>query len=181
MVKIMVLARWSGETVLRYIRDAPLANLSTEVLALENKRSLLKTLGSLKDGSETLSGKVEGLEQQLKALLESCASRDTATERARPTPLVEPFVTNGAPTAKAFKVHEVLIDGSCGALPSLWRTKCGFRFAFGNYTRHTSVDSFTAAALCRSCGLAPGGVNHRPSCDSPGSSSSDPDSSSAES
>ena len=43
-IKIMVLARWAGETVLRYIREAPLANLSSEVLALENKKSLLKTL-----------------------------------------------------------------------------------------------------------------------------------------
>ena len=181
VVKIMVLARWSGETVLRYIRDAPLANLSTEVLALENKRTLLKTLGALKDGSETLSGKIEGLEQQLKALLEACAERDCAAERARPSPLAEPFVTNGAPTAKAFKVHEVLIDGSSGALPTLWRTKCGFRFAFGSFTRHASVDNFASASLCRNCGLAPAAGSRGQPPGPPSSCSSDSSSCTSES
>lgn len=41
VVKIMVLARWAGESVLRYIRDAPLDNLPDEVKALEDKRNLL--------------------------------------------------------------------------------------------------------------------------------------------
>ena len=33
--KIMVMARWAGSTVLRYVKKAPLANLSSEVMALE--------------------------------------------------------------------------------------------------------------------------------------------------
>ena len=41
VIKIMILARWSGDTVLRYIKDAPLANLPNEVLALEGKRDLV--------------------------------------------------------------------------------------------------------------------------------------------
>ena len=61
----MVLARWSGETVLRYVKDAPLENLPSEVLALEGKRDLVKLISKCADGAEALSGRMEFLEAQI--------------------------------------------------------------------------------------------------------------------
>ena len=52
IVKIMVMARWSGETVLRYIKEAPVDSLPEEVLALESRRDLVKNVGKLADGAE---------------------------------------------------------------------------------------------------------------------------------
>jgi hypothetical protein len=48
--KIMVLARWAGESVLRHIRDAPLANLTADVVELEARRSVLGAIEGLHDG-----------------------------------------------------------------------------------------------------------------------------------
>ena len=38
IIKIMVLARWSSEVVLRYVKDAPLVGLSEQVKTLEDKK-----------------------------------------------------------------------------------------------------------------------------------------------
>ena len=57
----MVLARWAGESVLRYIRDAPLANLTAEVVELEAKRSVL---GAIEDLHGELKAVSRGIEEQ---------------------------------------------------------------------------------------------------------------------
>ena len=43
----MLLARWAGSAVLRYVREAPLAKLPAEVKALDEQRSVLAALLSL--------------------------------------------------------------------------------------------------------------------------------------
>lgn len=98
VVKIMVLARWAGETVLRYIREAPLAHLAEEVKALEGKRNLLSLFDKLADGAEKLTGKVQDLETQLLHLQREKKrdSRHTASLEEDPTCIGRPYVTNGA-------------------------------------------------------------------------------------
>ena len=48
IAKIMVMARWAGSTVLRCVKEAPLANLSSEVVALEEHNGLVQSIQLLK-------------------------------------------------------------------------------------------------------------------------------------
>ena len=48
IAKIMVMARWAGSTVLRYVKEAPLANLSSEVVALEEHDGIVHSIQLLK-------------------------------------------------------------------------------------------------------------------------------------
>ena len=67
VIKIMVFARWAGGTVLRY-KDAPLGNLPSEVLTLEDKRELVKLVEEIADGAEAITGKVSEIDEQVKRL-----------------------------------------------------------------------------------------------------------------
>ena len=68
VITIMVFARWAGGNVLRYIKDAPLGNLPSEVLTLEDKRELVKLVEKIADGAEAITGKVTELDEQAKRL-----------------------------------------------------------------------------------------------------------------
>ena len=48
IAKIMVMARWAGSTVLWCVKEAPLANLSSEVVALEDHNGLVQSIQLLK-------------------------------------------------------------------------------------------------------------------------------------
>jgi hypothetical protein len=152
VIKIMVLARWAGETILRYVREAPLANLSHEVAQLEKRRDLVTTLGLVADGAETISSKISNLEQQLEALIRNkkLETDAAALEREKTSPKC--YVTNGGKAGKNLKVHEILVDGA-DVVPTLWRARCGFRFAFCGYTKHTSLEQFSTKERCLRCGL----------------------------
>ena len=152
IIKIMVMARWAGETVLRYVKEAPVDNLPDEVLALEGRRDLLKTLGKLADGAENLTSKVGDLEAQLVELKKQKDEQVRTIEAKYVVPPPLPYVTNGANSAKTLKVHRVLAEGA-ELPPLMWRTRCGYRFAFANFTRHGTLDGFNGNALCKSCGL----------------------------
>ena len=152
MIKIMVLARWAGETVLRYVKDAPLENLPAEVLALEGKRDLVRLISKFADGAEALSGRMEGLEAQLQKVIAEKEALVAKYEQRSSEHDALPFVTNGSQNAKGFKVHQVLLDGMT-IPPQMWRTKCGFRFAFCGFTRHASLTEFPCASRCKLCGI----------------------------
>ena len=89
------------------------------------------------------------------------------------TPSNLPFVANKVGGKKAIKVHSVLIDGT-EVPPTLWRAKCGFRFAFAAFTRHASLAPFDASMRCKKCGL-----NSAAGAESDKSSSSDSSASSS--
>jgi hypothetical protein len=99
----MVLARWTGETVLRYIREAPLAHLADEVNALEGKRNLLALSDKLADGAEKLTGKVQDLEDQLRLQRERRQATSLAASAEDPDRSGRPYVTNGAKKATKLK------------------------------------------------------------------------------
>jgi hypothetical protein len=152
VIKIMVLARWAGDSVLRYIREAPLTHLSEEVKELESKRSLLALFNKLADGAENLTGKVQDLEAQLVRLLKERKAASALASTVNVVPTDRPYVTNGAKQSAKLKVHRVGVEGVEHPLPS-WRTTCGFRFAYCEGERHRSLESFSQSQLCRRCGL----------------------------
>ena len=134
------------------MRDAPLANLSSEVMALEGRSDLLKTLRLVVDGAEVLTGKVENLELQLTKLLKEKSETAASTSTGLVAPRGLPYVANNLGGRRVLKVYEILIDGA-DVPPALWKAKCGFRFAFSAFTRHASLDAFEASTHCKSCGL----------------------------
>ena len=58
IIKMMVLARWSSEVVLRYVKDAPLIGLSDQVKTLEDKQDLARLLAKAADDAELLASKI---------------------------------------------------------------------------------------------------------------------------
>ena len=148
IIKVMVLARWSSEVVLRYVKDAPLAGLSEQVKCLEDKKDLVRLLAKAADGAELLGSKLGGIEGRLLGLI---ADHEAWTRRCELTAARTgnpPFVSNGR--AKHLKIHKTSIDGM-EFPPYLWRAKCGFRFAFCGFTRHMTMVDFAADQRCAKC------------------------------
>jgi len=141
VIKITVLARWSGDAVLRYVREAPLGNLSAEVRALEEQRSLMAAVLDLQASVARLGNRVDQqhLEQEL-AVKDLFAKYGLAREK--------PFFAKAG--KGAFKVHRAMSDGA-DLLPQLWRTRCGVRFGLWTFTRHASVAASPADSLCERC------------------------------
>jgi hypothetical protein len=169
VVKIMVLARWAGETVLRYIRDAPLDNLPAEVRALEEKRNLFTAL-------EKLQAEVRGIDSKVDAQ-KGEAERIAHELFARFGPAVaKPYIANGNRTR--FKVHVAAVDG-VESLPQNWKTKCGVKFGAWAFTRHATKDAFPADTWCAKC-FDQGGSGRRAAASSTDSSAVGSEGSSSE-
>lgn len=141
VVKIIVLARWAGESVLRYIRDAPLDNLPAEVKALEDKRSLLGALEKLQADVRCIDKKVDSQKD------EAAKIASELFEKFGPT-ATKPYIANG--NLKRFKLHWAAVDGT-EVLPQQWKTRCGVKFGSWNFTRHASKDAFPIDTLCTKC------------------------------
>jgi hypothetical protein len=160
VAKIMVMARWAGESVLRYVREAPLETLPAEVVALEEQRNLVTTLRALHKEVRELGARIQNCEQggedKVSHLEERIAGihRDL-THRAKAQPDLNVIARVGRNVE--YKVHNA--EGNdFGIPPTEWRTKCGRKFGHWTVTRHMSETEFPADARCRDCfGVAAGG------------------------
>jgi hypothetical protein len=141
IIKIMVLARWAGESVLRYVRDAPLDNLPAEVKALEEKKSLLGALEKLQADVLSIDNKVDGQKQEVDRLAAELFKKFGPVAD-------KPFIANGS--KKRFKLHWAAVDG-VEMLPQLWKTHCGVKFGSWNFTRHVTKDNFPIDTWCTKC------------------------------
>ena len=148
IIKIMVLARWPSEVVLRYVKDAPLIGLSDQVKTLEDKKDLARLLSKASDDAELLGAKIGDVEAKLKELAVMQTAWARSCEKALSDNNNPPFVTNGR--TKALKLHKVSVDGM-DFPPYLWRVKCGFRFAFCGFTRHSTLGDFDVKTWCGTC------------------------------
>ncbi|CAK0840856.1 unnamed protein product, partial [Prorocentrum cordatum] len=132
---ITLRARWAGDTVPRYIREAPLENLPAEVIALEEKRSLIEPLAAAQDDVIKVGDQVAAQKQDvadaLAALRERLAKLDAGSAK--------PCVSGGG--SRRFRAHEVAVEG-LDVPPQLWMTKCGVRFAHWCFTKHASLETF---------------------------------------
>ena len=147
-MKIMVLARWSSEVVLRYVKDAPLIGLSDQVKTLEDKKELARLLAKAADDAELLGSKITDIETKLKDVVVAQSAWIRRCEKSHSSDGNPPFVTNGR--TKALKLHKVSVDGMEHP-PYLWRAKCGFRFALCGFTRHSSLGDFDMKTWCGTC------------------------------
>ena len=148
IIKIMVLARWSSEVVLRYVKDAPLVGLSEQVKTLEDKKDLARLLAKASDDADLLGAKIHDIEAKLKEITEAQSEWAKRCEVSRSSSGSLSFVTNGR--TKLLKVHQVSVDGMEHP-PYLWRARCGFRFAFCGFTRYSTLVDFDKKTWCGTC------------------------------
>ena len=173
VAKIMIMARWAGESVLRYVQEAPLETLPKEVIALEEQRNLVTTLRALRKEVHELSTKVVDTEaagevkvKNLEARIASVSADMVQRVVAEPDRIIIARVAR----RYKYKVHTAF-GNDFQAPPADWKTKCGRSFGLWNFTRHERIDEFPADARCRFCF---GGLPQEPRCvsDSGDSSSS---------
>jgi hypothetical protein len=153
VAKIMIMARWAGESVLRYVREAPLETLPKEVIALEEQRNLVTTLRALRKEVHELSTKVVDTEaagevkvKNLEARIASVSADMVQRVVAEPDRIIIARVAR----RYKYKVHTAF-GNDFQAPPADWKTKCGRSFGLWNFTRHERIDEFPADARCRFC------------------------------
>jgi len=145
VAKIMVLARWAGESVLRYVREAPLDSLPAEVRALEERSGLLEALAGLQAAVKGIESKVDRHKLATEVMVKDLLAK------VGPAPSL-PFIANG--NRKRFKVHVAAVDGP-HVLPQQWKTRCGVRFGLWTFTRHECADVFPPDVRCARCFVHP--------------------------
>jgi hypothetical protein len=123
LFKLMVLARWAGPTILRYVSEAPLAHITADVKRLIAGDELHDVLKLVNTQSIEMDQKLVRLAQ-------------AETELAKQ---VEEMLASGAAPGyvsnhKSGAWHRVLI-GDLGYLPCRWKTSCGWKFGDCAVTR----------------------------------------------
>ena len=153
----MVMARWAGEAVLRYVREAPLESLPAEVVALEDRRSATAALRALRQelvdirthnmrADYTSRARTAELETKLSEVRAEIANKESAKG-----PDLRVIARIGrALQSVAYKVHDAGGTDFCTS-PDLWRTRCGRRFGAWTFVRHASPEEFPADIRCRDC------------------------------
>ena len=155
VTKIMILARWAGGAVLRYVRDAPLANLAEEVRALEDRHQTARVLRTLQQHSVDQTAALDRLYVQL--------------AKVKADSQIGPNILQVG--ARGCKLHRVL-HASVALAPRNWRTGCGRHFGTWAFTSHAEAEDTPQDTKCKGCfPEVPSGVPApAPSCS--GSSSS---------
>jgi hypothetical protein len=97
---------------------------------------------------ERMQGDMHGLETRVDDRHADLARLiKEACDRFGPAP-AKPFIAKGGHTR--FKLHVAAVDGT-EVLPTMWKTKCGVKFAGWAFTRHASCEGFPQNTLCTKC------------------------------
>jgi hypothetical protein len=145
--RIQLFGRWGSEAFLRYVREAPIANLSHLAQETSLQASLAKaraelaaivtSIQSLRDSSAELPPNAivqakEVLPLTLSDLTDGEAAQEIVPLPLPPAPARHVFVTNEESSCThVARVHGALVH------PSQWRSHCGWRF--GRTATRTSI------------------------------------------
>ena len=144
--KIAILARWAGDTVFRYVAEAPLRAITDDI-----KRTLSAAVSS-SDGSKEvtkLSERFCKVELLCAQLAEAVQRREVlpisdAPVGVRSTVAPRQFVIN----TRSSKVHEVWVDDGD---PDESRTVCSWRFRKSDFEIVSEVPDTVWVNLCEKC------------------------------
>ena len=146
---ISCLARWDSHAILGYLKDAPLANATSEYKTLGQVSKLIAVHDGKANGKKLFGGKVmkqlEALEEKVKeqeADLEALTGRLKITEDAA----VPRFVVSD----KYQKYHLALsyVDVS----KSEWKTHCGWAYGYSVFERRSKIpDDLMDKHKCPNC------------------------------
>ena len=147
------MARWAGELVLRYVREAPLETLPAEVVALKEQRNLVTTLKTLHKEVRNLGARIQSCEQGGVDKVSHLEERIAGIHRdltSRAEAQADRKVIARVGRNVEYKVHSTS-HSDCGLPPTEWRTSCGRKFGHWIVTRHASETEFPVDARCRDC------------------------------
>ena len=140
LLKLQLFARWGSATILRYVKEAPLAVLTKDIVS-KNSKPNSSSSSSANDKQDYVNKNYEvGLEKAAKDI-DDLRKEVSALLAARSDP---EYVMNLGTKV----VHRVL----CASIldPSdTWRTACGFRFGLLPHARMSTLPD--TARQCRSC------------------------------
>jgi len=151
--KIQIFARWGSAVVLRYVADAPIANLTGE-LASGSKAPVIGSVD--RSVVSLLDAHIRCATEQFEILKAEIARLDSA---------IKPSFLQNTVT----KTHHRVLTGSMGIPTSLWRTHCGWPYAAARYVLLPDPPP-CGARLCDTCFRK--ATTGEPSCDSPSDSGS---------
>lgn len=142
LYKLQLLARWESDTVLRYIAEAFLKSITADFRRLEAGRSLDAAFKLLAHSVYSLELKVGQTDEHTREELHKEAILRADMQSQIVTSLRAPkFIQNN--TSKS--VHFALCTGM-EMHPSLWRTKCGWKFAGAPFARSRTIPA--SAPFC---------------------------------
>ena len=140
--KIQLAARWTSPIVLRYVQDTPLEGISDEYRRRAH-------LASLEDIITGLRGEVQSIrawvDESGAATSKLVADEMEARKALEPRALTADswFIISGYGVS-----HVPTIDGA-DAHPALWRTRCGWHYGTGAFTRSRNSPADTSKACAR--------------------------------
>ena len=148
------MARHSGDTILRYVQEAPLEQLTSltrrKLHAAESGSCLPGVIGGLAGDEARLRTHCEGLETAMKENLRSEVEnlRERLALEDKPRQTTHEWVRN----ADSGIVHRVLVADM--AVPAAcWRTSCGWKFGTKRF-RLCAEPGSCPKAICEICAPA---------------------------
>ena len=144
LLKIILLARWAGQMIMRYAREAPLLSLPDDFKRLSAMKPTIALLDKFsaqplvkEDRLQTLEAQIQDFQAVVDAGTRLSAKEET--EARRHVRIVGSGIW-----------HDILLDG-VGVGPGDWQTRCGWRFASHDVERSGPLPAASSEEVCGRC------------------------------
>ena len=157
LFKLQLLARWSSDVILRYVRESPLKTLTSDYLRKQGANSVDEILAAMQSQSEEVKKRLESLDtrtmdmikQEVSLRARQVASDPPKTFSANSLEDYENKTLNLVENLKTGAVHRVL-TGSAEISPMLWSTVCGWKFGKSPTDRPSNLPA-SWRSICEKC------------------------------
>lgn len=158
LMLLQLLARWSGPTILKYVRDAPLLALtSVTSMSLRQHRPISDLTGLsgavsvLEDAMGKLRSRVDAISSAgVQHLQELAGLRKLIDESGQQRP-PEEYILN----VQSNVTHKPLVHSKALA-PEMWRSYCGWKFGYSRFRLVSSLPH-ERKRMCSTCFSRPSG------------------------
>ena len=136
LFKLQLLARWSSDVILRYVRESPLSRVTSDYLRESQSHSLDSLLKSLEESKDMHKEKFSRLDDLTQEMIKSEMGlrKELSDLKAQVCHASSPLYVENL---KSGAVHRAV--GSPQSLPSSWTTPCGWRFGSSLFSRRTDL------------------------------------------
>ena len=150
--KLQIFARWGSDVILRYVSDAPLAQV--KILARTSSPAALASSSASSSSADAKVCELGKIVQKLTSFVEDAVAdlrqlQDVVATRGQ--------VPRGDYVQNAdSKCWHTVLDGGAETHPSQWRTWCGWRFGLQAHLRARAIgaDGATCGRCQRQAGLS---------------------------
>ena len=147
LYKLAILARWASDTILQYVKMAPMRTLTDDCKRLLTGTTIDKVVADVRASIGADSAKLQVLDSNLRY----CISQQAAIER-RLASLSTQSVAIHVVNNNTLAAHRSASNLESQPSPN-WKTVCGWRFAGANFCVHRGLSdsNFEARHLCKTC------------------------------